>query len=181
MDHDDSETDPPGLLDRASAISSNALMTIACVGITLMMLHVTADVAGKYLLSVPVEATYETVEIYYMVALVFLPFTYIARGEGHIFVELFTRNLSDRGRHALDGAIGILTLIWVCLLAWYAGEEAVTTTLDNELRETAEGFLLVWPSRWFVPFGCGVMAFAVLLKIAEDFGKAVGGRRAGQE
>lgn len=162
--------------DRLSAASSNGLMIMACAGITLMMLHVTADVAGKYLLSIPVAATYEAVEVYYMVALVYLPFTYIARGEGHIFVELFTRNLSDRGRFALDGSVGILTLIWVCLLAWYAGEEAVTTTLDGELRETAEGFLLVWPSRWFIPLGCGVMALAVVLKIAGDFRNAIGGK-----
>lgn len=156
-----------------SGFSSNGLMFLACAGVTLMMLHVTADVIGKYVFHTPVPATYETVQVYYMVALVFLPFAYVARGEGHIHVELFSRNLSPRNRSALDASVGILTLVWVCLLAWYAGEEAVTTTIDGELQETSDGFLLMWPSRWFIPFGCGAMALAVVLRIAEDLKRAV--------
>lgn len=176
MNSNNGGTDRPGVFDRASTFSSNALMVMACVGITLMMLHVTADVIGKYLFTTPVPATFESVEVYYMVALVYLPFAYIARGEGHIFVELFTRGLSTARRRAMDGAVGFLTLIWMCLLAWYAGEEAVTTTLDSELRETAEGFIYIWPSRWFVPLGCGVMGFAVLLRIVQDFRGAIEAR-----
>jgi TRAP-type C4-dicarboxylate transport system permease small subunit len=161
---------PAGLL---SALSSNGLMVIACAGVTLMMLHVTADVIGKYLFSASMPATYETVQMYYMVALVFLPFSYVARGEGHIFVELFSRNLSPRRRSAMDASVGLLTLVWVCLLGWYAGEEAVTTTIDGELQETAGGYLLVWPSRWFIPAGCAAMALAVVIKLSDDVKQAM--------
>lgn len=163
-----------GLVDRIAGVSGNGLMWLACAAITLMMLHVTADVIGKKFFSQPMPATLETVRIYYMVALVFLPFTYIARGEGHIVVELFTRNLSPRRQAAINAAMGVLTLVWMVLLAWYGGEEAVTTTLDGELEETADGFLISWPSRWFVPLGCGVMALAVIVRMAQDIQAARG-------
>ncbi len=157
-----------GPLDWLARNSSNGLMILACVAITLMMVHVTLDVAGKHLFSEPVPATFETVEDYYMVMLVFLPFAYIARGEEHISVELFTRKMAPRPRFALDAAVGVLTLVWVGLLAWYSTEEAITTTLDGDLREIAEGYILVWPSRWFVPLGSGAMAIAVVIRIIED-------------
>ncbi len=59
---------------------------------------------------VPVEDTLEIVEIYYMVAVVYLPFAYVARGEGHIIIELFTRNLAPRNLARLETLIGMVTL-----------------------------------------------------------------------
>lgn len=155
--------------ERISAFTSNLAMVAACAFILIMMFHVTLDVLGKFLFTSPAPATLETVMFYYMVALVFLPFAYIARGEGHIFVELFTRKMSSRSCSFLDGVMGVLTLIWVVALTWYAGEEAVTVTIDGEFQETAEGILHVWPSRWFLPIGCGIMAFAVILRMTQDF------------
>ncbi|MAF46681.1 MAG: TRAP transporter small permease [Rhodospirillales bacterium] len=161
------QNNPPA--ERISAFTSNLAMVVACAFIILMMFHVTLDVLGKFLFTAPAPATLETVMYYYMVALVFLPFAYIARGEGHIFVELFTRKMSPRPRFFLDAVMGLLTLIWVGALAWYTGEEAVTVTIDGEFQETAEGILHVWPSRWFLPLGSGIMAFAVILRMTHDF------------
>lgn len=155
--------------ERLTAAASNLAMAAACFFILAMMFHVTLDVLGKFIFTTPAPATIATARLYYMVALVFLPFAYIARGEGHIFVELFTRKMGDRPRALLDGLMGILTLIWVGALAWYAGEEAVTVTIALEFEETAEGLLYIWPSRWFVPLGSGTMALAVILRLTQDF------------
>jgi len=127
-----------------------------------------ADVLGKWLFNHPLPGTFETVEDYYMVALVFLPFAYVARTEGHIFVELFTRRMAPRSLAALEACVGLLTLFWMVMITWYAGEEAITTTLNNDLREIPGGYLLIWPARWFVPVGCGVMILAVVGRIAND-------------
>ena len=159
---------PTGPLDRLAKFFSDAAMLLACLAVVLMMIHVTAEAIGKYILHVPMPATQETVQFYYMVALVFLPIAYIARGEGHICVELFTQNLKPPARARLDVFVGILTLIWVWLIAWYAGEEAVTTTLDGELQETGNGYLIVWPGRWFIPTGCAVMSMSVALQLLKD-------------
>ena len=161
-----------GMLDRLARFLSDALMLIACIGVLLMMLHVTTEAVGKYVFSKPMPATQETVQFYYMVALVFLPIAYIARGEGHICVELFTQKMKPGPRAYLNIFIGVLTLIWLVLIAWYSGEEAITTTLDNELQETGNGFLIVWPGRWFIPAGCAVMALSVLVQLIRDIRSA---------
>lgn len=155
--------------ERLAAAASNVAMGAACLFILAMMFHVTLDVLGKFIFTTPAPATIETARLYYMVALVFLPFAYIARGEGHIFVELFTRKLSDRPRSFLDGLMGLLTLVWVGVLAWYSGEEAITVTIALEFEETAAGLLYIWPSRWFVPLGSGIMGLAVILRLTQDF------------
>ncbi|MGE3247256.1 MAG: TRAP transporter small permease subunit [Beijerinckiaceae bacterium] len=162
------------MIDRIAALLSNSAMLLACIAVVLMMLHVTADAIGKYLLAAPVYATQETVQFYYMVALVFLPIAYIARGEGHICVELFTQNLRPSSRARLDVFVGVLTLIWLLMIAWYSAEEAIVTTRDGELQETSNAYLIVWPGRWFVPAGCAIMALAVVAQLIQDFGKAFG-------
>jgi TRAP-type C4-dicarboxylate transport system permease small subunit len=159
-------------LEWLSEKTSNLTMFLACFFILLMMLHVTLDVLGKYILSIPAPATIETVQFLYMVALVFLPFAYVARTEGHIFVELFTRSVSPRGQSFLDGTMGLLSLAWLIMVSYYAGIEAISSTIEGEFQETAEAVLYVWPSRWLVPLGCGVMALAVISKIIQDFQKS---------
>ena len=159
-------------LEWLSEKTSNLTMFLACFFILLMMFHVTLDVLGKYILSIPAPATIEAVQFYYMVALVFLPFAYVARSEGHIFVELFTRNVPPRGQFFLDGLMGILSLLWLIMVTYYAGHEAISSTIEGEFQETAEAVLYVWPSRWLVPLGCGVMALAVISKIIQDFQKS---------
>ena len=96
----------------------------------------------------------------------------IARGEGHICVELFTQNLRGRARARLDVFVGLLTLVWVLLIAWYAMEEAITTTADGEIQETGNGFVIVWPGRWFIPAGCAIMGLSVALQLFKDIRNA---------
>lgn len=175
-DTDRSSPSNPGWLDRLAGWLARGAMAVAGTAITLMMVHVTADVIGKFVFNQPVPATYETTEIVYMVSIVFLPLAYIQRGEGHIFVELFTRRLSPRAIAWLDAAAGVLTLTWVALLSWYAGEEAVLTTRQNELRQIAEGFIYIWPSRWLVPVGCAAMTLAVAVRIAQDLRRGLRSR-----
>ena len=51
---------------------SNRLLEISGLLLLVMMLHVTLDVALKYLLNQPVPGTLEVVSYYYMVGTVFL-------------------------------------------------------------------------------------------------------------
>jgi TRAP-type mannitol/chloroaromatic compound transport system permease small subunit len=157
------------ILDRFSQLAGLAALSVASVIVVLMMLHVTADAVMKALFNVPVVATLEAVQFYYMVGLVFLPFGYIARDRSHIVVELFTQRLQPRRLALLEVITGLLALAWVCLLGWFSAEEAITATRSGELQETSNGFIVVWPSRWFVPIGCAVMGLAIIVQIARDF------------
>lgn len=78
-------------LDRMLRIPIDAAAVIAGLSIIVMMMHIVADVTGRYLLGTPISGTTEIVSGYYMVAAVFLPLAYVARTEGHIAVELYSK------------------------------------------------------------------------------------------
>ncbi|MCY4548836.1 MAG: TRAP transporter small permease [Defluviicoccus sp.] len=146
-------------------IPSDSLAAVAGVLILVMMVHVTADVFGRLAFSAPIDGTLEIVAGYYMVAVVFLPLAHVSRGEGHIFIELFTRGLPERVRSCLDAAAATLTLFYVALMAWQTAVEAMIQTEGGELWETADDLIVIWPSRWLIPIGCALMAvlFACLV------------------
>jgi TRAP-type C4-dicarboxylate transport system permease small subunit len=70
---------------------ASLLVWLALLAGSLMMLHVTLDVVARSLFNTPIAGTNEVVSAYYMVAAAFLPWAWIARSDGHIRVELFTR------------------------------------------------------------------------------------------
>lgn len=131
----------------------NALMGVACLCGGLMMLHILLDVLCRNFLNQPIPGTIEVVSAYYMVAIAYFPLAHISRGEGHIAVELFTSGLSARGQRTLGVAVGLLTAVYLALLLWASSVAAIDKTLEGEVRETARGFMDVWPSRWFLALG----------------------------
>lgn len=136
-------------------------MWAAALATTAMMLHVVADVAGRVLFHAPISGTAEITQAYYMVALTFLPMAYVARTEGHIVVELFTRFLSPRKLRRLELFTAALTVIYCGVFAWMSGVSAWAETLKGERWQSAQGFTVVWPSRWLLPIGMGVLALYV--------------------
>ena len=159
-------------LARALDVPINFLMWLACFVGLLMMLHITADVTGRVVFNQPLEGTIEIVSGYYMVAVSFLPLAYISRHEGQIIVELFTRNLAARPLLRLEVAVNVVTVAYLSVFAWKTGEEAVFQTVSREMWETATGFVDIWPSRWALPIGCGLMAIYLALRTALDLRKA---------
>jgi TRAP-type C4-dicarboxylate transport system permease small subunit len=161
-----------GGLERLIGALCNVLMGVACLLGFLMMMHITADVAGRVLFDQPFDATIEIVSGYYMVALIFLPLAYIAAGEGHIIVELFTSGLSHKGLFRLEVFVKIVTITYMTVFAWQTGVEAIDATEIGEVWETASGFVPIWPSRWFLPVSCGLMAAYVLARLLRDIREA---------
>jgi TRAP-type C4-dicarboxylate transport system permease small subunit len=156
------------ILKRLAVGAGRQLNNVAMVLISIMMLHITCDVAGKFLLNAPIEGTLETVALYYMVAIVFLPLAYSTHSGGQIVVELFTRNLSERAVQRIDGVIGLFAFAFLLLFAWQTGLEAVARTESGEVRETATSVLSIWPSRWLPVIGYATMALYFLVSGIED-------------
>jgi TRAP-type C4-dicarboxylate transport system permease small subunit len=133
-----------------------------------MMLHVTVDVAGRTLFRHPFHGTTEIVSAYYMVAIAYLPWAWIARNDGHIVAEVFTR-IGPRGFHFwLEIAAKLVTLVYVVVFAWQTYVRAVQQTARGEVFGAGAGFILVWPSRWILPLAAGSMAIYLVLRIARD-------------
>lgn len=141
-------------------IAARALMVVAAAATLAMMLHVTADIIWKYIFIAPIRGTLEVVAGWYMVAVVFCSIAYVEVKEGHIVVDLFTRGLRPSRLNGLRTFNYALSALYVGALGWLALEEAIRRTAQNEVWETVNGYLSIWPSRWLVVAGFTVL-FAV--------------------
>ena len=159
---------PEGLIDRLVGHAAWWLAVAGAVAIALLMLHVVADVTGRYVFNHPLPGTLESVTYYYMVMVTALPFAYVTRGQGQIAVEMFTNWLPRRWICFFDAIAGIVMLIYVAVLAWKIGQEAITMTRIGEVHDAGTMQFVTWPSRWVPPVAFGVMACAVVLRLVED-------------
>ncbi|MFZ2100996.1 MAG: TRAP transporter small permease [Oricola sp.] len=133
-----------------------------------MMLHVTVDVIGRTFFHAPLTGTLEIVSAYDMAALAFLPLAYIAREKGHIIVELFTGWMKPNPRAILDGFVAIVTVVYIAVFTWKALEIAIEKTAIRDAKEAGFGFVEVWPGRWLVFIGFGLMLIYVTIYMVRD-------------
>jgi TRAP-type C4-dicarboxylate transport system permease small subunit len=141
---------------------------IAGIATFLMMIMVTADVIGRNLFNNPITGTVEIVSNYNMVMLAFLPLALIARERGHIIVELFTSWMKRRARTALDAAVAVVTLVYMTAFTWKAIDIAQSKTRIRDAKESGAGFIEIWPSRWVVVAGFGLMTVVVAVVLIKD-------------
>jgi TRAP-type C4-dicarboxylate transport system permease small subunit len=155
-------------LERLMEKFSLLLLWVAGLAVTLMMLHIAADVVGKYLFNQPVTATLEIVAWYYMIATIFLPVCFIQVRKKHLMVELFTRHMSPQPLAVLEGFIAIVGALYVGTLCWLTLEHAIDATVEGELQDVTFFDLPVWPSRWYLPIAFGGMAIVMVLQAIRD-------------
>ena len=157
-----------GLIDRLIGYTGGGLVFVAAVAMIMLMIHIVIDVTGRYVFNNPLPGTLETVTYYYMITVTALPFAYVTRSQGQITVEMFTNWLPQRWICLLEAFAGTLMLIYVAVLAWKIGQEAVEMTRIGEVHDAGTTQFITWPSRWIPSIAFGVMACAVALRIIED-------------
>lgn len=79
-----------------SVIPVKVSSLIGTICVILMMLHVTADVIGRYFFNAPLPGTIVVVANYYMVVLVFLAIGVAEEQRAHISVEFVTDMMPER-------------------------------------------------------------------------------------
>lgn len=153
---------------------ANWMVVVAGLALVAMTAHVTADVIGKYFLSMPIPGTAEVVASYYMIATVFLPLAYIEVHQRPIVVDLVYNMLPGASRPAIDLLGTIVSGLFYGFLAW---QSALIAMNAWEIGEIVEGAwrVVVWPSRFLLPFGLA-LACVVLILRAIDEAMAIGRR-----
>ena len=147
------------ILDRVVDLA----MLVAEVAITLMMLHITAEILMRWIFKSSLDAVPEIVAYYYMAGLIFLALAHVTRTDNHIVAEIFTQNLSPRGREILEGVIALLLCAFMVVVTWQTAVEAVSMTSISEIHQAATMNLPKWPARWFLPVGSALMALCALM------------------
>ncbi|WP_010628933.1 TRAP transporter small permease [Halomonas sp. KM-1] len=135
-------------------------LTLAALFLLLMALHVTLDVALRYLFGKSFPGTLEVVSFYYMVAVVFLPLAYVELKREHISVDVLVGRLPASLQLILYLFACSLGLLYFGMLCYQSYLDAMRATTRMETAMANFRFYL-WPSRWALPVGFGAMMLAI--------------------
>jgi len=137
---------------------------VGLLAVAVMMLHITIDVAGKFLLNTPVPATIALVSSYYMVVVAFLPLALAETRNAHITVEVLTELFPLRAQKHLYSWSYLLSALIYGLLTWRSWGEAVRAHEAGTFLMEQSTKLLTWPSYYLLPLGCGLMTVVVIYR-----------------
>jgi TRAP-type C4-dicarboxylate transport system permease small subunit len=133
-----------------------------------MMIHVSADVTGRTFFNQPLHGTTEIVSGWYMVAVCYLPWAWLTSRDNHIVAGVFERIGTARFGYWLEVVVKVFVLVYVSVFTWQTWIRAMQQMRAGEVWEAAGGFIPVWPSRWLLPVGAGLMGVYLVLRIARD-------------
>jgi TRAP-type C4-dicarboxylate transport system permease small subunit len=156
----------------ALAKLSSVLGTVCVV---LMMLHVTADVAGRYLFNAPLPGTIVVVANYYMILLVFLAIGVAEEKKAHISVEFLTDMMPERAQSVFSIFSGILTVGVISLLVVAGYSEAMKKTNTGATMEQGSSMIEIWQSYWAIPIGAALMAAIAFYRVVATLSGAASG------
>ncbi|WP_292895432.1 MULTISPECIES: TRAP transporter small permease subunit [unclassified Nitratireductor] len=145
---------------------SHLLAGLAALALFLMMLHVTADVLGKYLLNRPIPGTAEVVASYYMVAAVFLPLAWVEVRQGSIVMELLYALLPNTLKRWVYLLATLLSGVFYGGLAWLSWGIAVQSW---KIGEVVEGTwrVVIWPTKFLLPIGLALACIVMAIRLIE--------------
>ncbi|MHC5654056.1 TRAP transporter small permease subunit [Stappia sp.] len=152
------------MVEKALNRLSFALASVAALALLLMMLHVTADVAGKYLFNKPIPGTAEVVASYYMISVVFLPLAWLEATNGPITVDLFYELSPDWMKRGMLVLGTVLSLVLYAVLAWLSWKPAMHAWNIGEIVEGAWK-VTIWPTKFLLPIGLGLACVALALRL----------------
>lgn len=156
------------MIEKALRFLARLFGWVGMIGMFAMLLHVTIDVAGKWLFDSPLPVTIEMTAHYYMVAVVFFPLAAVEFRNGHITVEIVSQYLKPNARRILVGTVSLLGVVYFAILTARTWHDAVN---KYEIGEYLYGTvpLEIWQTRFFVPLGCGLLTIVLLWKAVMVF------------
>lgn len=140
-----------------------SLMTTLCI--VLMMLHVTADVVGRYMFNAPLPGTIVIVGHYYMIIVVFMALGVAEEKRAHISVEFLTDLLPKTAQSWVAVFSGVLTAAIFSLLAYSGFVQAAKKTASGASMEQGSRLIAIWPSYWAIALGAALIAVIAAYKV----------------
>jgi TRAP-type C4-dicarboxylate transport system permease small subunit len=151
-------------IGRILAIGVKISTYVGLLAVALMMVHITIDVVGKFLLNEPVPATIAMVSNYYMVVVAFLAIGFAETRNSHITVEVLTELFPMRAQLHLYSWSYLISALVYGLLAVRTWEEAERARATGTFIMEQSTKLLTWPSYYLLPVGCALMALVVVYR-----------------
>lgn len=173
--------DPKALEDSRSSRMSAPRRFCACLAewlaiaggfvVFLLMLLMVADAVGRKAWG-GVPGAFEFSEAL-MIPAVFLPLMFVQYKREHVFVSVATLTLSNRVQCFLDAIAALIGMAIFAFLTWLAVDRAIDATRINEYRVSIIP-VPIWPFRWVIVLGLGLMVLQLLVTAIDEFQRAFG-------
>lgn len=137
----------------------------------LLMLMVAIDAIGRKVASA-LPGALEFSEAL-MIPAVFLPLMFVQLKREHVYVGVVTMGLSVRTQSLIDAIAALIGVVLFGFLTWLALEKAIQSTAVWEYR-IAVMAVPIWPFRWIIPLGTGMLVVQLVLTAREEFSRAFG-------
>ena len=152
------------LIGRILARAVRATTFLGMLAVALMMIHITFDVAGKFIFNSPIPATITLVSNYYMVVLAFVPIAFAETRNGHITVEVLTEFFPWQAQRHLYSWTYLFSALIFGLLTYRSWLEARTTHETGTFIMEQGTKMITWPSYYLLPIGMGLMTLVVIYR-----------------
>ena len=149
---------------RNLSIASYALAIVSAIGLGLMVVHITLDVAGRTGFRNPLPGTLEFVQYVYMPVIALCAMAMAERMGQHPRVTVLLPADGTASRRAVD-IIGQVTLIVVVGLLFYSGIGAAEHSIAIDESVIAAINVPVWPAKVIavIAFGAFLLQAVVVL------------------
>lgn len=154
----------PRFLESGLSAVERVCLVVAQFAIFVMMLSISVDALGRYVLNRPLQGSYEFTSLYLMIILAFLgmPATY-ARG-GHIRLDVFRPYLARIPGQPVERLNALIAACVFGFFTWFAGGEAIAKFVERDTTFGIIQFPLYWSYVW-VPIGCGLLTLRLAAEI----------------
>lgn len=153
------------LIGKVLSALAKASTLIGTICVVLMMLHVTADVIGRYFFNAPLAGTIVVVANYYMIVLVFISIGVAEEKKAHISVEFVTDLMPRKVQSGFSVFSNILTVAVITVLMIAGYTEAVKKTNIGATLVEGSQMIEVWQSYWAIPAGAALMVLIAAYRI----------------
>lgn len=143
---------------------TDVLAFFGCVGVVLMMLHITVDVFLR-LIEYPIPATVTIVPHYYMLPIIFLPLALTERNDAHITVEVLVQLFSRGVQKTLAVLAWIVSTGVFGILFYQTLLDALDKTEKGTFMMEVDWKIPIWASYYFLPVGFAVVILVLVYRI----------------
>ena len=144
-------------MSRILGVFDLIFMRIAQASLMVMMVGISTDALGRYLLNRPLQGNFEFTSLYLMVIVTFLGMPACYSHGGMVRLDVFSGPLSKLPFRLSERVNTVLAAAVFGFITWHAGLEAFDKFASRDTTFGVIQFPIYWSYVW-VPLGCGMMA-----------------------
>ncbi len=153
--------------ERAISLLEKGTFFLSALFMAITVCLIAVDVTGRYLFNSPIRGSYEIIENYLMIFLVYFGLAYAYREGAHIRLTTLVDRLPGKAKTGVSYFVQLFSLLYVGLLLIGATRTNLVNKFTEKLDLTRNLTLPLWPSYAVISLGFLLM----ILLIFVDFWK----------